>query len=42
MWGGGDHWYRCVNAVASGVASVYQCVNTEPTVRQPKTMEIRV
>lgn len=32
----------CVWTSASGVPRVYQCVNTELTVRQPKTVEKRV
>lgn len=32
----------CVWTPASGVPCVYQCVNTELTVRQPKTVEKRV
>lgn len=40
--GGGDHWYLCVNGGQWCVPCVYQCVNTELTVREPKTVEKRV
>lgn len=36
---GGRTTGTCVWMPASGVPCVYQCVNTELTVRQPKTVE---